>query len=191
MRELVLTGFKEYWPEDEESVIFLGPWCFADNHKYRFWDQNNFTIAPSPWKTPQDVLYASLYIDTLFDRIIPPLSVLMNRFHSVKYSEQFWRKYTVVWLLHWLGHCYDRYKRLEQVEKVTGEKLKVKILKDNPYYAKNFRDYMKGMTEGHYNNFLLMSDIIRNGQFSNFVPEAIDIPNTANMKESWKLVAGR
>lgn len=183
MRELALTGFKDFWPQDDKNAIFFGPWCFADNHKYKFWDQENFELAPSPWKSPQDIFEASLYIDSLIDRIIPPLSEIMNNFHGVKYSERFWKIYILVWLIHWLGHCYDRYKRLEQVEKIAGDKLRVKILKESPCHARNFWDYMRGITEGHYHNLLLMSDIIRNGQFNSFVPEALGISNIANMKE--------
>ena len=32
MKELILTGIKELWPQDESNSIFLGPWCFAGNH---------------------------------------------------------------------------------------------------------------------------------------------------------------
>lgn len=113
MRELVLTGYKCFWPENEKDALFLGPWCFAGNHKYKFVDQKKFNLARSPWETPDDILKASLYIDSLIDRIIPPLSKIMNNFNSVKYGEQFWEKYTIVWLTHWLGHCYDRYVRLK------------------------------------------------------------------------------
>ncbi len=74
MRELVLTGFSEFWPEGEEDAIFLGPWCFAHNHKYKFWDQKNFSITQSPWKSPKEILDASLYIDSLTDRILPSIS---------------------------------------------------------------------------------------------------------------------
>ena len=177
MKELILTGIKEFWPQDESNAIFLGPWCFAGNHKYKFWDQENFKLAPSPWKSPHDIFKASLYIDSLIDRIIPPLSKLMNNFHKIKYSDQFWEKYTIVWLTHWLGHCYDRYKRLEHVEKVAGEKLKVKM---SSCHASNFWDYMKGVTEGHYPNLLLMSDIIRNGQFKFLNTEEFNVPDYAN-----------
>lgn len=175
MRELILTGIKELWPADETRAIFLGPWCFANNHKYKFWDQDRFTLAPSPWQTPEDVLNASLYIDSFIDRIMSSFSRFMNSFHKVDYSERFWKIYSIVWLVHWLGICYDRYQRLNHLQQITDERLTVKILNKRKCCVKDYSDYMKKITEGHYYNLLLMSDIIRNGQFNFLISEVLDI----------------
>ncbi|BCB96324.1 hypothetical protein JZK55_12460 [Dissulfurispira thermophila] len=188
MKELVLTGIKELWPEDEKNAIFLGPWCFAYNHKYKFWDQKKFTLAPSPWEKPQDILDASLYIDSLIDRIIPPLSDLMNNFHKTNYSSQFWKRYFIVWLVHWLGVCYDRYQRLNYLQQGIREKLTVKVLSNRAFSVKDFWDYIKKVTEEHYYNNLLMSEIIQFAQFDFLIPELLDmsknfqqIKNTSNL----------
>lgn len=182
MKELVLTGFKDFWPKEEENSLYLGPWCFADNHKYKFWDQKNFNLATSLWKTPQDILEASLYIDSLIDRIIPSLSILMNNFHKTSYSNKFWRIYFIVWLVHWLGVCYDRYQRLNYLQ-IANEKFKVKILNERNYFINNFWDYIKKTTENHYDNLMLMSDIIINGHFNFLSPEILDVPNKVDARK--------
>ena len=169
------------WPRDETNAIFLAPWCFAKNYKYKFWEQKNFTIAFSPWKTPGDILQASLYIDSLIDKLVPLLSRFMNNFHGVKYSERFWKIYTLEWLSHWLGHSYDRYQRLKHLPQTINEKLMVKILKSNHSYSfTDCTDYMRKITAGHYYNLLLMSDIIRHAKFDFLVIEEIDIPFEIN-----------
>ncbi|MCX5884688.1 MAG: LIC12162 family protein [Proteobacteria bacterium] len=172
MKEIVLTGFSEFWPADEHNAVFLGPWCFAGNDKHNFWDQKKFLLAPSPWQSPQSILEASLYIDSLTDRIIPPLSNLMNSFHKVAYSERFWEMYFIVWLNCWLGHCYDRYQRLKNLGEVVNEKFIVNIIDSDVNPCRDFRDYMRKMTEGHYYNLQIMSDIIRFGRFDFLIPSA-------------------
>jgi putative transferase (TIGR04331 family) len=99
----------------------------------------------------------------------------MNNFHKVDYSERFWKIYSIVWLSQWLGVCYDRYQRLNYLQKITDEKLTVKILDNRKCFVKDGADYSKKITEGHYYNLLLMSDIIRNGKFNFLVPQVSDI----------------
>lgn len=181
MRELVLTGQKECWPQNEDYAIFLGPWCFTNNHR-QFQDQRKFLLAPSPWKSHKDTLDASLYIDSLIDRIIPPFSALMNGFHRTEYSEQFWKIYSILWLMYWLGHCYDRYMRLKCIQQNSNEQLRVKILCHNSHYVKDAWAYMENMMQGHFSNLVLMSDIIRNGQFSFIVQEVSAIPSNTCAK---------
>ena len=176
MRELVLTGIKEFWPQDEKNAVFFGPWCFANNHKYKFWDQKEFILAQSPWQTKHDVLEATLYIDSLMDRIIFPLANHMNIFHNVNYSVRFWKIYIYPWLMHWLGHCYDRYLRLNCLQQGTNEKLTVKITNNNMKPAKEDLDYMGKMVNDHYYNLSLMSDIIEVCRFDFLIPEPFDVP---------------
>ena len=185
MKELVLTGFKDFWPKDEKNAIFLGTWCFANNLKYKFWDQRDFVLVPSPWGSHEDILKASLYIDSLVDRMIPSLSVLMNRLHRVDMSERFWKTYLIVWLIHWLGHCYDRYLRLKQLEQ-GGEIFKVKVLNSRAHPTKDYWDYMDKVTKSHYYNLSLMSDIIRACQFKFIIPEMVDIPCEVNREDNFK-----
>ena len=144
----------------------MGPWCFANHPRHRFRDQIKFTVAPSPWKTSKDVLDASRYIDSLIDRLIPPLSAAMNDAFGVRYRETFWKTYLIDWLLHWLGHCYDRYRRLACLAESVPETLKVKALERGSVAAAgNVQSYLIRMATEHGCNLQLFSDILRLGRF--------------------------
>ncbi|TAM37188.1 hypothetical protein EPN54_05310 [bacterium] len=173
MRELILTGYKDFWPQDEESALFFGPWCFSHNPKRKFWEQNRFKLAPSPWQNPTDILEASLYIDSLSDRIIPRLTEIMNEFFNVTHNEAYWRACTILWLTHCLGMLYDRYKRLENVGCLQN-RFMVKILKNHDAASNDFWDFAKKINESHYYNLSLMSEIIKSGQFDFLGYEEID-----------------
>lgn len=165
MRELVLTGHQNTWPVDEHKALFLGPHCFCYNRKYDFLDQDKFELAPSPWKNARDMLEASLYIDELYDRIILRLSGIMNSLHGVTYSEKFWRVCIGLWLHQWLGITYDRYRRLEHCREVFREKFIVMIPEKYDPAVNNLRNFIVKITEGHYQNLLVMSEIINHAQF--------------------------
>lgn len=178
MRELVLTGFKEFWPQDESRAVFLGPWCFAFNHKYKFWEQDKFTLLPSPWKSHKDVLDASTYINHLLDRIFPKLSVLMNEAHNTQYGEKFWRIYLITWLLHWLGVAYERYLRLEVADAYFKEKANVKIIDQEHLEVKDYNGFMIKIMREHGYNLLLMSDILKLSDFKFLSPEIARISSS-------------
>lgn len=165
MRELVLTGHKDIWPVMEEQALFLSQQCFCYNQKYGFLEQEKFKIAPSPWKNPQDILDASLYVDDLYDRIIPKLTIIMNELYGLSYSERFWNAYMITWLNNWLGVVYDRYRRLEHVGESFKERFLVKIIAKDLPVAKDVSDFMEKNMKSHSYNQILMSDIIKHAQF--------------------------
>jgi len=175
MRELVLTGCKDFWPKDEGSALFLGPWCFSYNHKYKFWDQKNFRLAPSPWNGKKDILDSYLYISSLCDRITPRLSDIMNRLHSIDRSERFWKVYLTVWLMRWLSNSYNRFRRLENLENLK-EKMTVKIISPKTDADKDFRNFWQFDIQSHHYNLSLMSDIIRIAEFDFLFCEEIEKP---------------
>ena len=180
MRELVLTGHKDTWPVDEKQALFFGPHCFCYNDKYEFLEQDKFQIAPSPWKNARNILEASLYIDELYDRIIPRLSSIMNSLYGLLYGEKFWNAYMILWLQHWLGVVYDRYRRLEYVGESLKEKFVVKIIDEYDPAVSDFWSFISKITEGHYHNLLLMSDIISHAQFDFLDCERISIDPEAS-----------
>lgn len=164
MRELVLTGYKDFWPEEEKNALFLGPWCFSDNHKYKFWAQDKFSLSASPWEDSNEMLKAALYIDSLSDKIIRALTPVMNRFQKYQRSEKFWKMYMVVWLIQWLNIYYDRYRRIAALKNMH-ETFTVKIACESEYPVSNPWDFFEKAEESHGCNLFLMSDIIRNAGF--------------------------
>ncbi len=167
MKELVLTGIHGIWPEDENSAIFLGPWCFAGHPKYAFWDQAQFELAPSPWKSKRDILLTSAYLDSLVERIVPVLAEYLNDWYGSDYSERFWRLNLICWLVHWLGIVYDRFKRLEYLEQAyPGQKFFVRVIgadAQNRRFA-NYQEF-SGQFSDHNINLCFFSQIVHLAQF--------------------------
>jgi len=169
VRELVLTGLPEFWPEQEDHALFFGPWCFAHHPKHAFQEYVNFQTIPSPWRSSDDLLEASRKMDALYDRILPAFADLMNRLHNVDHSDHFWRIISVSWLVHFLGMCHDRYQRLSRIRDVHSDKpLPVKILSKGTWVAKDGPDFFSNLGE-HALNLQLISDIIRESRAFDFL----------------------
>jgi len=193
MRELVLTGHKDTWPVDEKQALFLGQHCFYYSDNYNFSEQSKFQIAPLPWKNAHDILDSALYIDKLYDRIIPRLSGIMNSLYGLSYSDKFWNVYMILWLHHWLGILYDRYRRLEYVGESVKERFVVKIIDEYDPAVVDLGDFFSKIKEGHYHNFLLMSEIINHARFDFLdcnkvpvLPEAVFVKKKPSFKSSVK-----
>lgn len=175
MRELVLTGIRDFWPQEEKEALFLGPWCFAHHHAYGLLDSRRFPLAPSPYTNTGDLLQASRYVDELVDRMTGPLARLMNGLHGLTFSERFWQTFLSVWLVHWVGILYDRYLRLDAVERNCEERFSVRILPQQEFPIRDFRHLMHEVARHGY-NLLLLSEMIRLAGFRNLTPvtQAID-----------------
>lgn len=182
MKELVLTGHDVLWPKDDKSAVYLGPWCFAYNHKYAFSDQASFRVVESPWKSKEDLLCAAQYIDDLADRLTPSVAKALNEAHQTDYPGKFWKTYLVAWMTHWLGACFDRYKRLSIIRNDGGCQYRVSLL--NIHSDIRLMDIFSffDAIEHHDYNLLLFSQIITNGNYPNITVERyIDhVPNLRN-----------
>ena len=140
-RELVLTGLEELWPEDEGKALFLGPWCFASNKNNYFWEHDKFELVPSPWMNKRDILKASLYIDNLYDRMLPDIAVLLNTWYKTRYNDKIWKICTVTWVTEWLNIIYERYMRLKNLS-LINESLNIKIINtDNPIIIQDYLSF--------------------------------------------------
>ncbi len=162
LRELVLTGVPELWPADAGRALFLGPWCFAYHPTYRFREYRSFRLVPSPHDGPDDLLRAATYIDSLCDRLIPPLARLLNDLHGVEHSARFWQIVSITWLTHWLGMCHDRYQRLRRAGHLrpAHEHLRVRICRPGCFEVRSWPHLAYNVSEHAY-NLQLISDIIR------------------------------
>jgi putative transferase (TIGR04331 family) len=163
-KELVLTGIPELWPktrEAEKNAVYLGPWCFSDNPGYKFWEQENFELAKSPWKTWEHVKDAAEFCDKLIDRLMPAISAMMNDLHKIDKSQKFWETIFISWLVHWVNVVYDRYRRMEFLLTDSTDQYVVKIPLENSHDF-NHQDFMEfdHLSFSHEYNIFIFEEIL-------------------------------
>ncbi len=162
MKELVLTGLYELWPDTadkEKAALYLGPWCFAGNHKDFIADPQKFSVLSHPWKDAKDLAKAQAYLDDLIERLLPCIADEMNAAFSLNFSKRFWSIIFISWLLHWLTHIYERYITLKHSIKLAQTPLRVKIVPDIVHSIRNVEDFFYIQSTHEY-NLMLYTDIL-------------------------------
>ena len=175
--ELILTGIRELWPECEDTSLFLGPFCFVYNDNHSFLDYDNFHIVDDPWKCNHKLVRASKHLDNLYDRLLPSLSSVLNKYYNTRFTDKFWEISTISYLVLWLGAIYDRFIRLKMAEESipSTSKLLVRII-NNPTALKveELTHWFQVISTHEYNLYLI-SQIIQEGSFPKFNIKSVDI----------------
>ena len=175
--ELVLTGLREFWPKNEDSALFLGPFCFVYNDYHSFFDYENFPVVSDPWDDNQKTIRASKYLDSLYDRLLPPLSSILNRYYNKEFSAKFWEMSTVSYLTLWLGSLYDRYLRLKMAEDSipSTNNISVRILQNPTGLKVEELPHWFQVICSHEYNLSLFSQVIQTGSFPKFKIDSVGI----------------
>ncbi|EMN46738.1 LIC12162 family transferase [Leptospira weilii] len=162
-RLLVLTGHPDLWPKtenEEKNALYLGPWCFSRNQFRKFFEQDDFKMASSPYKDWKDVELHWTYISKLHDRIIKALSKYLNDFCGLQESEKFWRIRVSYWLVHWLCSYYDRYLNIKSIKKEGPLTVSI-VMTDRKvdFRPKSCEDAIEKLIEHEY-NLIIYSELL-------------------------------
>lgn len=109
---LATTPLIEFWDTDDE-ILLLGPWCLGYDRKSE-WERLRYIMAPDLWMDPRSVESAGQYCGEVIETVLTGLSAYLNRVHSVRYSERYWRILLGPWLLYYVHTLYDRFLSLKQ-----------------------------------------------------------------------------
>lgn len=104
---LATTALTAYWDRSDE-ILAIGPWCLRYDRK-EDWAGLRCTVASSPWKEPRRIEEAAEYCGKVIERLVPDLTVWLNRAHHVHFSERYWRILLGPWLIYSVHAVYDRY----------------------------------------------------------------------------------
>ncbi len=113
-RYLVTTADEDTWPDEGESILFLGEWCKRYSHKSK-WEKFSTDIEPYHWNNRKKLHEDYLYLQELYETLLIDLSYKLNQIHSVEYSIRYWRILIGPWLNCFLHMLFDRWFMLKQV----------------------------------------------------------------------------
>ena len=120
-RYLITTADERTWKFDR-PVVFLGEWCRLHDRKH-VWESMDAVVAP-PYGLGQaqkdaDYLKVKKYEALLFPIIVE----LLNQYHSVVYTERFWKILIGHWVRRYFQVIVNRVSTIEQcleIYTVTG-----------------------------------------------------------------------
>ncbi|MDP3791583.1 MAG: LIC12162 family protein [Candidatus Omnitrophota bacterium] len=180
---LATTGISDAWDIDSE-VLFLGPWCLADEKNRKLIEGRPCSIVVSPWKPAFKIETAAGLCREIYEEILRELSEQLNLLHGVSYPQRYWRILVGPWLSHFIEILYERYRRIENAFTVH-QNAYTYILPESLCELLTVDTYdfvsIRGKASDDYYNLKLFSLIARYF-FPGRVAEKTIVPQTAGNK---------
>lgn len=156
---LITTADERTWKKDEQ-IFFLGEWCKLFARKEQ-WSKLDYEVLPYHWDDCKKLYRDYLYLNNLYEEILPELSKSLNKIHGVNHSARYWRIIVGLWLLAFIHVIYDRYQSI----RFAAESAKVKntfIIRSDKtkYVPQDFGMFSTWAAENDEYNYYLYSKII-------------------------------
>lgn len=113
-RFLVTTALEETWPTDGSPVLFLGEWCRLFNRR-NHWGKLDAEVVPYHWDDRSKLHQDYVYLQSVYEEILPILAAKLNELHGVDHSVRYWRILVGPWLGYFIQMLFDRWFMLQKV----------------------------------------------------------------------------
>jgi len=163
---LITTADLRTWRKDGR-ILFLGEWCklFA---KEKEWSKLDYEVLPYHWDDHEKLYRDYIYLNSLYEEILPELSECLNNVHRVNHSVRYWRIVVGLWLLGFIHVLYDRYQSiLAAAEYGTVKSTLIDRSDGTRYVPRDFSVFSIWATENDEYNYYLYSRII---EYVNRIP---------------------
>ncbi len=110
-RVLVTTSDIRTWPE-KQPVCFLGRWCCLQNQQHQ-WESLDAVVAPYHWDDRNRYQCDTVYLQDLYECLLPLIANILNAHHQVTHGLRYWRILIGPWLYMFLHTLFDRWATLK------------------------------------------------------------------------------
>lgn len=155
---LVTTALEEFW-DTSKPILFLGSWCMLYNRR-SYWGTLNFKVLDNPFDNDEVAEEAYHYVDSLYERILPIVSIAMNAVHGRNYSTRYWRITLGPWLFTYLTVLYDRFGQLKFALLQYPDCITVGLSPESNVLPSDTLDFMFKLKEDLY-NFQIYSNLLK------------------------------
>lgn len=109
---LATTALEEFW-DDSKPIVFIGEWCRLYERR-SYWRSLNGWLLPSPYDGVDAAESAYIYVNRIYEKMLPLLGAALNGIHGKNHSVRYWRILLGPWLQLYLSVLYDRFVHIEQ-----------------------------------------------------------------------------
>ena len=113
MRHLITTADELSWVDDR-SVLFLGEWCKRYSRR-NWWKPLDSITAEYHWDDRAKLYQDYLYLQELYERLLPSISKTLNQYHNVEHTVAYWRIVVGFWLNWFIHVLFDRWTMIKLV----------------------------------------------------------------------------
>lgn len=151
---LVTTSLKQTWSEEE--TIFLGHWC-ENQSNFEGLNKKNYEISKYYWDDREKLVKDYKYINSLYKKIIPSFKSMLNKYHSVDFSERYWKIIIGPWLITFLQIVFERYSNLSfffSNKKIKDLQTIILKIEKNQLTPKTYEEFTRLMLSDTWNHHI-------------------------------------
>lgn len=86
---LATTALEEFW-DTTKPLVFLGEWCTRYSRR-SCWEPLQGEILKNPWNNEKKIHEAYLYVNEVYEYILPILAKQLNQIHGIDKSNRYWQ----------------------------------------------------------------------------------------------------
>lgn len=154
---LATTALEETWPDDDQSVLFLGEWCRLYSRKHH-WIKMDAKVVPYHWDDRVKLYRDYDYLCNLYENLLTKISSELNKIHGVNHTLRYWRILIGPWLINFIPIVFDRWSCLEKalsLYNIKGTKIFESEHLDN--IPKNMHHFTILQEDDGWNDYLFFS----------------------------------
>lgn len=147
-----VTPIEEFW-DLTKPILFLGDWCMLYK-RCSYLETLNSMLLSSPYENFDAAENAYLYVNDVYEKILPILGGALNSIHGKNYSSRYWRILIGPWLQLYLSVIYDRFLHIKHAQKQFPSFTLIGLSMENFVVPMDTLDFAYLMKEDGYNHQL-------------------------------------
>ncbi|MFC1643984.1 LIC12162 family protein [Candidatus Omnitrophota bacterium] len=150
---LITTEDQRFWRTDE-PVLFLGEWCRLFSERTA-WEGLSYEVLPYHWDDRGKLYRDYLYLNGLYERVLPDLSERLNRLHGAGHTVRYWRIVIGPWLYCFIQSFYDRYQSI--LDAAASGKVTNTLIGRYPegrWVPRDYPEFQRWARDDDYNHYL-------------------------------------
>lgn len=156
---LVTTALEETWGTNER-LIFLGEWCKLYSRQHIWKNRPHETLSYN-WDDRKLLAADSEYLTQLYERLLPDLSVALNKIHRTSHSEKYWKILIGPWLGFFTQILFQRWSSIENATRTFPVDHTIFLTEQEFYLVPNDMQSFVGLFSGDEWNHYICSRIIK------------------------------
>ena len=116
MRFLQITNIVTQEISDKSNKIYLGSWCLKNSL-----GESDKLIMKDKWDNKAFAYKNYKYLHDLKKRLLPCISLELNKLHNIKLSNRSWDIILGYWLIQFLTMFLNRWQNIENLKKIESD----------------------------------------------------------------------
>lgn len=146
---LVTTPIKNTWTKFRQ-IVFAGYWCVSDENNL----PPNSQIIKSRWTNHKNLKKDYAYTVFLYEKLLPHVSSVLNKYHQTSYSTKYWRILIGPWLAIFIQIMYARWNTISAALK--KKPMETIVIQYNPlnYIPSDMNEFSRFASTDKWNHYI-------------------------------------